>query len=243
MGQVPQNKYCIIGSGRLAKHLSHYFNLLDIKHQQWSRQSGLDLSNTVKENSHILLAISDDSIKDFISGNKEIFGDKVLVHFSGAKNIEGIFSTHPLMSFSNELYALETYKKISFVCGENTDFKTLFPFLENGHYNMKNSAKSYYHSLITMAGNFPQILWTQIKKDLGSQLDLPPDIINGYLAQVTINQITNPESCLTGPLVREDKETIDAHKQVLSDSSYANLYNSFLSFYSGSYSGGANEAS
>jgi Domain of unknown function (DUF2520) len=77
MGQVP---FGIVGDGRLARHLIHYFNLLRIPYRQWSRQgSGLaagkyDPSSMVQALlgcQTVLLAVSDSAIeyvaRDFLA--------------------------------------------------------------------------------------------------------------------------------------------------------------------------------
>lgn len=66
MRQVP--KYLIIGNGRLARHLRHYFDLLKIKTvSHWDRSQPLPrLRELAVGATHILLAIKDDAIEPFI---------------------------------------------------------------------------------------------------------------------------------------------------------------------------------
>lgn len=67
MRQVP-NKYLIIGNGRLARHLCHYFSLLKIKdYSKWDRSQPLArLHELATGATHILLAIKDNAIEPFI---------------------------------------------------------------------------------------------------------------------------------------------------------------------------------
>lgn len=66
MRQVP--KYLIIGNGRLARHLAHYFSLLKIKdYSKWDRSQPLSrLHELCTGATHILLAIKDSAIEPFI---------------------------------------------------------------------------------------------------------------------------------------------------------------------------------
>lgn len=69
MRQVP--KYLIIGNGRVARHLCHYFSLLKIKQfSQWDRSQSLErLHELATDATHILLAIKDSAIEQFIDAH------------------------------------------------------------------------------------------------------------------------------------------------------------------------------
>lgn len=66
MRQVP--KYLIVGNGRVARHLCHYFDLLKIKqYTRWDRSQPLArLHEAATDATHILLAIKDSAIEPFI---------------------------------------------------------------------------------------------------------------------------------------------------------------------------------
>lgn len=127
----------IVGNGRLAKHLLCYFRqLTDVNQSQqlsqkftlrlshWYREpassqaiselSLQDLQNKISAVDMIFLLISDDAIAPFYQ--QHLAGkNKTVVHCSGALNVPGIFSIHPLMSFTNQLYDLEIYQKIAWI--------------------------------------------------------------------------------------------------------------------------------
>lgn len=123
----------IVGNGRLAKHLLCYFRqLTDVNLSQklslslshWYREpassqaitelSLQDLQNKISAADMIFLLISDDAIASFYQ--QHLAGkNKAVVHCSGALNVPGILSIHPLMSFTNQLYELEIYQKIAWV--------------------------------------------------------------------------------------------------------------------------------
>ena len=57
MRQVPQ--YLIVGNGRVARHVCHYFSLLNIPVLTWNRSESFDLLHEkIQQVSHILLLIS-----------------------------------------------------------------------------------------------------------------------------------------------------------------------------------------
>ena len=106
MRQVPHSRYSylLIGSGKLARHLMAYFDLLSIAFLQWDRsKEKSDLENKVTQVPKVLLAISDNAIEDFAKEHQDLFNEKTLIHFSGSLHIESIISIHPMMSFSDDL--------------------------------------------------------------------------------------------------------------------------------------------
>src|SRR3990167_6290835 len=81
MRQVPH--YLIIGSGRLATHLQHYFFHLQLGYDTWCRQrSKAALAPKLEKATHVLLAISDDAIETWIQ--EALSGTTAMrIHFSG----------------------------------------------------------------------------------------------------------------------------------------------------------------
>ncbi len=125
--QVP--KYLLIGNGRVATHFSHYFSLLQIPFETWSRKnSSIDhLVQQAQRASCILLLINDRSIENFIAEYLQNTS-ATLIHFSGSLLTEKAYGTHPLMTFNENLYELEEYTTIPFIIDHNApDFKELFP--------------------------------------------------------------------------------------------------------------------
>ena len=226
--QVPNRKYTIVGDGKVARHFKHYFNLVGITFSQWKRsQSTQQLQQSVAESNSVLLLIPDDAIDAFITHHSFLL-DENLIHFSGTLNIDNAISCHPLMTFSHELYDINTYKSIPFVCDEQVHFNALFPQLKNKSFNLDKDKKAYYHAMCVMAGNFSQILMRESSKNINSELDLPADILFPYLLQNTKNFISHPENSATGPIERGDFSTISKHLQVLQGDGLKGIYKSFL---------------
>lgn len=252
--QVPE-KIAIIGDGKVARHMIHYFESIGQPYIQWFRQkqskqrSSLssrlarfkhklttsfnhqnnELDQVIMAVDKVLVLIPDDQIESFITANPAL-SDKTCIHFSGSLQTELAVGCHPLMTFGPELYDLETYRKIPFVVDEGVNFKELFPWLSNPVYQIKAQHKAIYHAFCVMAGNFSQMLWQSIRQDL-PEIGLPADIMSSYLIQNTINFTQNPDNSATGPLVRGDYQTVEKHLYALNNQPLAVIYQAFLDWH------------
>src|SRR3990167_6943998 len=118
MRQVPC--YLIIGNGRVAQHFRHYFSLLNIPFSSWNRtETTLDLKNKLSRTSHAIVLISDDAINSFVEKYYAEKNNLIWIHFSGSLVSPVAIGVHPLMSFNNNFYTLDHYKKIPFILDEN----------------------------------------------------------------------------------------------------------------------------
>lgn len=231
MKQVPT--YAILGNGRMARHFAHYFTLLKIPFLQWARNthSHTQLPNTLSQASHILLLISDHAIEPFIEAYP-LLKTKILIHFSGSLITPFAFGTHPLMTFSQELYSLETYQNIPFICDQTASpFPELFPNLPNPHYTLPSDVKPRYHALCVMSNNFTTLLWQKFYQELDQTLNMPMNTIHPYLDQTLHNLKNNPSSALTGPLARKDQSAININLKALENDPFQNVYKAFLETY------------
>ncbi len=229
MRQVPQ--YLIIGNGRVARHLCHYFSLPEIHlpYRHWHRALPVQqLRDWQKDATHILLAIRDGAIEPFCDAHlKGTSATKV--HFSGSLVTDRAFGAHPLMTFGAALYPPEKYPAIPFLVDDNApDFAALLPGLPNPHARLPRAEKAKYHALCVMAGNFSCILWQNLFSFLENDLGLPPATAHMYLQQQTENLLTDPRRALTGPLVRGDEATIARNIASLADSPYQDVYKAFV---------------
>ena len=240
MRQVPT--YLIIGSGRVSQHLQHYFSILGIPYQTWYRSYNTAYNNLItklKSSTHILLAISDGSIEDFILEHKKYLEDKICIHFSGVLYTKLAYGVHPLMSFSSELYQGKIYYKIPFVLDSNSpDFQDLFPKLDNPHFRIKANQKDKYHMLCVLANNFTTILWEKVFKDFSQDLELPKEVLVPILEQtcnnlsgLAMSKIGGDDSVLTGPIARSDVKTIGKHLDILDKNkdNFHQIYQAFIS--------------
>ena len=227
MGQIPT--YGVIGSGRLAHHLIHYFTCLDLDLITWSRKHNtvVDLQKLAQKADVILVLINDDAIEDFIHTHP-FLKEKTLVHCSGRLGTKLAKGVHPLMSFGPDLYDLQTYQQLTFVVDADADFKQLFPAINNRFYPLSNEHKAYYHALCVMGGNFTTILWAKLFQEFEKRLKIPKEAAYPYLDVISHNLKTDYRSALTGPVARGDHKTIEAHLAVLSQDGFLPIYRSFV---------------
>lgn len=229
MGQVPT--YAIIGNGRMARHMCHYLSLLNIPHQQWSRQSSASLEASVSDCHHVLLLISDQAIEPFIQAHA-CLKDKCLVHFSGALTTRLAHAAHPLMTFSESLYRQEDYRKVVFVIEhKGPEFSKLCPGLPNQSYSIPVSQKPLYHSLCVLSGNFTTILWQKVFHEFEEKLQLPREVLYPYLEKTMQNLMSGRQDVLTGPIARNDTTTIDANITALTDDPFQQVYQAIVEAY------------
>lgn len=200
----------IIGSGRLARHLQHWNNLLAKPNQlfNWDRAQDPHLLKTyLNKSAFVWLAISDSAIISFYETYLIDFNGKI-VHFSGALNDKRFFCAHPLMSFPDDLLPDETYKKIHFVINGFDNLNEALPNFSNRFTILDAENKSYYHALCVLAGNFPQLIWNDVALQM-KNLCLPADALDLYIKQITNNYLEFKEKAITGPIIRKDHITIE----------------------------------
>lgn len=190
------------------------------------------LNDAIERSQVLLLAVSDSAIEPLA----QQFPKNTRVHFSGALVTPHALGAHPLMTFSENLYTLETYCKIPFILEQGqTTFGEIFPQLNNPHYFINPKQKALYHALCVMSGNFSTLLWSRAFEDFPRELGLPPEVLLPYLNQLTQNLSSNPrepQRHWSGPIVRNDQQTIQKNISALPRESDQNLYRAFVSAFS-----------
>lgn len=234
--------YAIVGGGRLARHFSHYFHLLEIPHTCWARDrySRLNtyklpnaeqrLKKTLAHADRVLLLVTDKAIAALLQQYPLLY-EKQLIHCSGALSFPGVAGAHPLMTYAENLYELEVYQSVPFMLETGCSFDSLFPGLANPHFIIRAEDKARYHAMCVMAGNFAQVLWQGIANRFEQQLELPAHSLNPYLQQIAANFAHAPATALTGPLTRNDQHTLERNLQALDDDPLQDLYQAFVRFY------------
>src|SRR5262249_18259145 len=154
-------------------------------------QSDKFLNHLAAQCSPILLLINDDAIEFFIDQHP-FLKEKLLVHFSGNLHTKLAYGTHPLSSFSDHFYTLETYQKIPFICDEGAPtFQILLPGLTNPHFTIPSHLKSFYHALCVLSGNFTTLLWQKFFTEFEKTFHIPKQQVYPYLEQVMKNLLTD----------------------------------------------------
>ena len=220
--------YGIVGGGRLARHLHHYFGLKGLASLEWSRsqahKDGSTPETVLSPCPAVLVLVSDDAIVPFLEANEKLHS-KVLLHCSGSLVTPLAQGLHPLCTFGMELYDRETYETIPFVCEEGPSrFEDLFPALPNPHYTLSAELKPLYHSLCVLAGNFTTVLWDKLFDTFETQLELPREAAQPYLRQVFRTVRHADGSARTGPLTRGDRKTVHANLEALGDDPFQEVY-------------------
>jgi predicted short-subunit dehydrogenase-like oxidoreductase (DUF2520 family) len=232
-------EYAIIGCGRLAGHLAFYLSSLSIAFTCWGRRTpGRDcLADTYEPNleraiegaSHVLVVISDDAIERFLAENHTLLADKICVHCSGSLVTALAQGAHPLMTFTEELYPVDHYRRIPFVVerGERA-FEELLPGLPNPHYYLEAAEKPLYHALCVLSGNFTSLLWEKVFGEFEGKLRLPREVAYPYLERICLNLMNSRVNPVTGPLVRRDRGTVERNLEALGEDPYRSVYEGFL---------------
>ena len=226
--------YLIIGNGNMARHMSHYFSLLGIKYDQYHYSEPQNtLIDKLDNATHVLVLIKDDVIDEYIEKNLLIkCTDKILINFSGSLISKYSYSVHPLMTFSGDLYDLDTYKSIPFICELGMPkLYQLLPGIPNSDYYIDAQKKSYYHALCSIANNFTTILFQAVSQRLVNEINLDFNVLNPIMNQTIKNIQDNINNALTGPLKRNDTITINKHLESLNNDRILDLYQEFVNFY------------
>jgi len=199
----------------LAKHFIFYFQHLGVSFSTWSRHDGPDLlKEKIKNANFVGLAVSDASIGELFEQYLKNSNVKAF-HFSGAFHHPEILSFHPLMTFSDELYDLEFYKKIHFAVSDSSAFKKIFPLLSNPYFTLSNEDKGLYHAWAVLLGAGTQ---NHLKSGLQAfaKIGVPESATLVYLEKIFQQFINHKGQSITGPWVRNDQSTIEKNLNALS---------------------------
>lgn len=229
MGQVPTAPLLLVGSGRLARHLGHYFSLEGVEHETWSRACGVELA-AAAAGRRVLLCIPDDAIEPFVGAHADV-SVAVWIHCSGCLVSERAVGLHPLFTFApDRLETLEVYRSIQLV-GERgrPGLREILPELHNPYVAIEPPLKPLYHALCVLGGNFTTLLWRTIRAE-SEQIGVPPDAMAPYLEAVVRNLWASNQP-LTGPLARADHATVARNREALTGSPLAAVYDAFCELF------------
>lgn len=233
MRQVPQ--YAVIGRGRMAMHVCHYFDELGLSYRRWNRahNTSAELSKILENSTHALLLISDGAINDFILEHRlNQYSHVQKIHFSGSLISPLAFSAHPLQTFADENYTLDEYEALPFIIEENgPSFEALLPGLKNPHYRISPSDKPYYHAICVMANNFTTILWQKFFREMTARFEIKEKDLLPILNQTFKNIAKNPKTALTGPIPRKDTATLNRNLSTLKNDDFHQIFKAFVENY------------
>lgn len=215
----------------MATHMAHYLELESHAVVSWHRGMGVSPEDTLKTCNPILILISDDAIARFVNEHPFLYNHRS-VHFSGSISMAEIPGLHPLMTFGPELYERGTYRTVPFIEeAGSVGFSDVFPYLRNPSFRLDSSLKPLYHALCVMTGNFTTILWSKAIDTFTSTLGLSESVLHPYLRQTCLNIEANGASALTGPLARQDWETVSSNLNALRDDPFKKIYSAFAEVF------------
>lgn len=190
----------------------------------------------------IIMTVSDDAITDVVVQLSNLnFQNKAVIHTSGAKSIiplqpllvQGamIGSFHPAFPFTST--AISSLQGVTFAIEANHErlqswLEHLVQALNGQIIIIPDGKKALYHTALVIASNYTVTLYAIAQKVLNS-IGAQPDAINGALQtlmQATVNNIADKgiPDALTGPLVRADSSTIQAHLHAMEDELVQKIY-------------------
>ncbi len=247
MRQVPEvagapAHHLLIGNGKLSMHFEKYFAELGLRFESWRAPRALTADLFRRFNfTHVWLLVSDDAISEVYSRLREgitefgtLSDETRFLHTSGASVIPGIIGAHPLMTFGPMLYDAETYRRVPFIVENSFDGSlpnSLLGSLPNLSVYLDPEKRALYHSLVSVAGNFPALLWAEVFNRFERELGLSRDLLAPFLFRTLANVIASGEEALTGPLVRGDAPTIRRHRSALAGTPLSPVYGAFEEFF------------
>lgn len=228
----------IIGSGNVATHLSAAFKNAGHRIVQvYSRNMhnaallayhvGAEAIDTpqglIGDTDLFILAINDDAIAEFVP-HLSIF-NKLIAHTSGAVELQ------QLLNFTKNagvFYPLQTFsktKEVNFrdvpLCIEGADeaitqtLEALARDISNNVYRVNSAQRKVLHLAAVFACNFTNHLYS-VGEQLLAGSDMSFDMLRPLIAE-TADKIKehHPADVQTGPAVRNDDLTMQAHLQML----------------------------
>lgn len=237
-------KLTLIGSGNVAQHLLSAFNknpdievvqVFSRKLESVSHLIPIDKIVTnfddLAEADVYIIAVSDDAIADVAS--QLPFKNRLVVHTSGSASMENLNDNNRKGVF----YPLQTFTK-----GKEVDFKSIPICIEsqfNDDYNiLKKVADSISDKVFTInseqrrslhvsavfVNNFVNHLYA-IGNAICDEHQVPFEILQPLIRETADKIISlSPTEAQTGPAKRNDKTTIEAHLDFLSDQNHKNIY-------------------
>ena len=241
-------KVSIIGSGNVAQHLIQAFQNQTVLNnpielvQVFARNKKslthlLDSDSITSDYSQLqaadvyIIAVSDDAIAEVSS--QLPFVNQLVVHTSGTvplstlenKNRRGVF--YPLQTFSKDKAVNFKTIPICLEAENEKDLQTLKQIangISDAVYQINSEQRKALHVAAVFVNNFVNHLY-QIGNEICDNNNVPFEILKP-LIQETANKIVtlSPKEAQTGPAKRNDRTTIAAHQQFLTDENQATIY-------------------
>ncbi|QQL50511.1 Rossmann-like and DUF2520 domain-containing protein [Mucilaginibacter ginkgonis] len=238
----------MIGSGNVATHLSAALknaghNIVQVYSRGMQNASLLayhvgaepvnDFDAITADTDLFIISVKDDAIIDVaaqLAGHR-----KLMVHTSGATDIGELML---ITGYAGVLYPLQTFskqKEVNFwevpLCIEGADdditftLKQLGQTISNKVYEIDSLQRKTLHLAAVFACNFPNYLY-HIAQQLLADNNIDFNLLRPLIKE-TADKVQGqlPSAVQTGPAVRKDGQTMQAHLQMLGDNAYLqNVY-------------------
>ncbi len=232
----------LLGSGNVATHLGRAFKMAGQSIVQvWSRditnareladtlatEAVSDISDLNRSADLYIIAVNDEAIRKIASELN--LGDNLIVHTSGSTALDalgdissriGVF--YPLQTFSKSKAV--DFRQIPIAIEGNTAEVTLVirsiaDRLSEKVIELSSDQRKALHVAAVFACNFTNHLFALSQELLGEhRLDF--DLLRPLIAETANKiQLNDPVSVQTGPAIRDDQETINAHLELLRENS------------------------
>jgi len=195
----------------------------------------------------IIISTPDDKIEETINllNSKNITKkDCIFLHISGALYIKSelnIVSIHPMMSFTNYKNDLKRLASHYFSLQSDKDnlievFTPIIKKISENFIIIKGNDKKFFHLASVMINNFSTSLMkssVEIIKKLNISETDALNMLLPLFEDVFINLKKNQDinKSLTGPIIRNDKKTIDLHLKLLKDNNLNDENAIYLTFF------------
>ena len=241
-------KVSIVGSGNVAQHLITAFKEIQ------KSSSKLELvqvySRKIETLTHLLnpnqittriedlievdlyiIAVSDDAIASV--SQQLTFKNRLVVHTSGSisldvlneANRKGVF--YPLQSFTKNKAVDFSTIPICLEAENATDFQlidTLAKLISNKVFAINSQQRRALHVAAVFVNNFTNHLY-QIGNEICDKNQIPFTILHPLITETAEKIMTLPPALAqTGPAIRNDEKTIEAHQAFISDENQLTIY-------------------
>lgn len=211
----------IFGNGRVGASMARYARHLMVDVGVVSHAEAADrpgVAARIAAADIVAAALPDDRLEAWLATWRPTIGDRRAIHFSGARQIDGMTGYHPLYSFPKEPLSPETMAGITIAREAGAPpFASVLPGAANPEFEVKSEDRAFYHALAVLSGNFAAHLWNEAAKAFGARFPVAPgDPMAYYVAGVVDRFRENPSDSATGPIARKDAATVAANLAALS---------------------------
>ena len=234
-------KVTLIGKGNVSQHLQRAFSatkevlLLQVlgsrKNDLTTSLKSKEIQDKIYDSDVCIVAVSDNAIasvsQSFIKFNI------LLTHTSGSVSINdlpegmntGVF--YPLQTFSKD-------RKVDFknipICVEAKTVKNvallqkLAGTISDTVHEISSKKRKALHLAAVLVNNFSNHLY-QLGHDLCEDNQVPFELLKPLIKETALKmESLSPEEAQTGPAIRNDQNTIDAHLEQLKDTNHKEIY-------------------